>query len=80
MKKILSMVLGFEWIQNIGAKKVARAAAAGLFVLAGKWAWLALGLSAFGLTPEAVSSGLVVIALAALEALRGWSKHSDQPK
>ena len=51
MKKILSMVLGFEWIQNIGAKKVARAAAAGLFVLAGKWAWLAEGLSAFGLTP-----------------------------
>jgi len=78
MKKIISVVLGFEWVQTAALKKIARAAAGGVFVLGAKWAGLGAGLAAFGLTADSVSNGLIVLGLMALEALRGWAKHSDK--
>ena len=79
MKKIISTILGFEFIQNIAAKKAARAAAAALLVLAGKSKVGAAILVAAGITSASLEAALIVALLAGLEALRGWAKHSDTP-
>jgi hypothetical protein len=78
MKKVISTILGFEWVQNVALKKVARAAAGGVFVLAAKYTAFGAILAGFGMQPEAVTNGITVLGLMALEALRGWAKHSDK--
>ena len=79
MKKIISSILGFEWIQSIAAKKVARVVAGALIVLAGKSKVVAAILVAAGVTSASMEAALIVALLAGLEALRGWAKHSGKP-
>jgi len=79
MKKIISTILGFEFIQNIAAKKVARVVAGALIVLAGKSKVAAAILVAAGVTSASMEAALIVALLAGLEALRGWAKHSGKP-
>jgi len=79
MKKIISSILGFEWIQSIAAKKVARVVAGALIVLAGKSKVVAAILVAAGVTSASMEAAWIVALLAGLEALRGWAKHSDKP-
>ena len=74
MKKLLGIVLGFEFIQNNLAKNAARAAAVAILALAAKHPWVAAILAGFGLTSDTVTSGLIAVAIALLGAIRGWTK------
>ena len=74
MKKILGMILGFEFIQNAMVKNAARAAAVALLALAAKTPWMDAILASFGLTSESITAGLIAVAIALLGALRGWAK------
>jgi len=78
MKKIISTIIGFEWVQNVAAKKVARAAALALVALGAKSQFVAGLLAAAGLTAAGIEAALVVLLLAGLEWVRGWAKHSDK--
>jgi hypothetical protein len=74
MKKLLGTLLGFEWVQNVMLKNAARAASVALLALAAKTSWAAPILSAFGITGDAMTGGLIAIGIAILGALRGWTK------
>lgn len=75
MKSILVTLLGFDWVENKLVKGVVRIAATGVATLAAKYAWLAFGFAAFGLTPEIISSGVGVILVALIELARKKMKH-----
>ena len=75
MKGILVTLLGFDWIENKVVKGIVRIAAAGIATLTAKYAWLAFGLTAFGLTPDVVSGGLGVLLVALIEWARKKMKH-----
>lgn len=75
MKSIIVMLLGFDWIENKVVKGIVRVAATGIATLAAKYAWLAFGLTAFGLTPEAISAGLGVLIVSLIEWGRKKMKH-----
>ena len=76
MKSVISSILGFEWVQDVALKKACRMAANALMVLAAKSATVAGIVSAFGLTNDTLYNGLVAAGVVALEAIRGWAKHS----
>ena len=74
MKSIIGVLLGFEWIENIAVKNAARVLAVAILALAAKTPWVASALAALGITGDALTNGLIAVALAILGAIRGWSK------
>lgn len=79
IKRIISYVLGLEFIENVAAKKISRIAAAGLVVIAGKSKVVSAIFVAAGITDANAEAAILVAILAGIEALRGWAKHSDKP-
>ena len=80
MKKLIAGVLGFEWIQNIVLKKVARVATTAAFALTAKSSIVAAVLAAAGVTSASAEAAVIVAAMAGLEAVRNWAKHSEAAK
>ncbi len=76
MKNVISSILGFDWVQDVALKKACRMGANALIVLAAKSPVVAGIVSAFGLTNDTLYNGLIAVGVVALEAIRGWAKHS----
>ena len=79
MKKLITGLLGFDWIENIILKKTVRAVSIALVALASKSKIAALVFSAFGLSGDNLNTALTALALGLLELYRTASKNYPEP-
>lgn len=70
MKKIARWFLGFKWIETYALRKAACAGSVSALALVAKYKFAGMVLTAFGISGDVLTGGLVTLGLAGLEAIR----------